>query len=325
MQPGQDLPELASRAMHALGHYLGNSKSDLVLVQGDTTTAFCGALAAVYRHIPVGHVEAGLRTYNLNSPWPEEANRRLISSVSSLHFAPTTWSEGNLLREGVTPESIYVTGNTVIDALLSVRDRIRATPPRIQSLPEWMNLGRSDDKRRRVVLVTGHRRENFGIGFESICKAVASLAECYPEVDFVYPVHLNPSVREPVGRILGSSSGTITLRNIHLIEPLDYEAFVALMDYSDIVLSDSGGIQEEAPSLGKPVLVMRDTTERPEAVSAGTAKLVGTDCATIIAGVSELLDNPAAYRLMATATNPYGDGKASLRVLEAIDSYFSKP
>lgn len=316
MVPGQNLAGLTARAVTALDEYLAVSRPDFVLVQGDTTTAFCGALAALYNRIPVGHVEAGLRTNNLLSPWPEEANRRLISSVTSLHFPPTDWSRENLLKEGVPEERIMVTGNTVIDALLAVREKILEEPPKIKGLPNSLQPDSGLDG-GRMVLITGHRRENFGEGFDSICRAIRDLAARFPEVEFVYPVHLNPQVREPVFRILG---GENIAPNVHLIEPLDYQCFVALMDRAFLILTDSGGIQEEAPSFGKPVLVMRDTTERPEAIEAKTARLVGTDHDAIIAGVSRLLDDESEYTVMLEAHNPYGDGNAASQIVSRVFS-----
>lgn len=316
MQPGQTLAGLTSRAIEALDSYLASSKPDLVLVQGDTTTTFCAALTAFYRHLPVGHVEAGLRTGNMQSPWPEEANRVLTSRLVTLHFAPTETSRRNLLKEGVPEASIFVTGNTVIDALFLALERIRQRTPAIPGLRgnSMESLGDAP-----LVLITGHRRENFGPGFESICRAIAKLARRFARVRFVYPVHLNPNVREPVGRILGTSS----LNNIHLIKPLPYLPFVAMMERATIVLTDSGGIQEEAPSLGKPVLVMRDTTERSEAVEAGIAKLVGTDSDAIVGEASRLLRDEAAHAAMAQAHNPYGDGQAAGKIVAACVGRFA--
>lgn len=283
---------------------LDATRPDRVLVHGDTTTTFAAALAAFYARVPVGHVEAGLRTGNLQAPWPEEANRSLSARLVDMHFAPTGGARDNLLREGIPADSIHVTGNTVIDALLWVRDRIRATP---SSAGEFGFL----DPTRRTVLVTGHRRESFGDGFEQICNAIAAIA-ARDDVQFVYPVHLNPNVREPVNRILAG------LSNVHLVEPLDYLPFVSLMDRSDIILTDSGGIQEEAPSLGKPVLVMRDTTERPEAVNAGTVRLVGASQTRIAEALQMLLDDRAAFDAMCAAHNPYGDGHAVSRIVATL-------
>lgn len=309
MQPGQTLGGLTSRAMAALDAYLASERPDMVMVQGDTTTVFCATLAAFYHHIPVAHVEAGLRTGNLQAPWPEEANRVLTSRLASLHFAPTRTAKENLLREGVADESIRVTGNTVIDALLLAVRQVRKNPPEI---PGWPQADVALDG-RQMVLITGHRRENFGDGLDSICRAIAELARRFPEARFVYPVHLNPNVRQPVGQILAGAGRD----NIHLIEPLPYLPFVHLMDRSTLILTDSGGVQEEAPSLGKPVLVMREETERAEAIEAGAARLVGTDSGRIVAEVSRLLSDANARSQMARSVNPYGDGKASERIIEA--------
>lgn len=317
MKPDQTLAGLTARAVEGLDQYLAGEKPDAVLVQGDTTTVFCGALAAFYQRIPVGHVEAGLRTGNLYSPWPEEANRVLTSRLARWHFAPTAVSRQNLLAENVPHESIYVTGNTVIDALFQAQQRLRDADLYIEGLPEFLQP-RTPPGQPRMVLITGHRRENFGAGFESICQAIAELARCYPQVHFVYPVHLNPRVREPVERLLGRLESA----NVHLVEPLDYLPFIGLMNRADIVLTDSGGVQEEAPSLGKPVLVMRDTTERPEAVEAGTVRLVGTAFEKIVQGVSELLDSEDCYKAMARAINPYGDGKSAQRIVDIFKASF---
>ena len=297
MRPNQTLPELTARAITGIDSYLIREKPDAVMVQGDTTTVLCGALAAFYNKIPVAHVEAGLRTGNLYSPWPEEANRLMTTRLAHWHFAPTPLNRANLLREGVPSDRIFVTGNTVIDALMIAQRKV----------PEHIS-------NRRMVLITGHRRENFGTGFENICYAIKDLAERFPEVDFVYPVHLNPHVREPVGRILGDH----VEKNVKLIEPQSYLPFVGLMKQSYLVLTDSGGVQEEAPSLGKPVLVMRDTTERPEAVTAGTVRLVGTDQNEIVTWVSKLLSDQSVYDSMAGVQNPYGDGQATTRILDAL-------
>lgn len=286
---------------------------DVVLVHGDTTTTFAATLAAYYHKIPVAHVEAGLRTGNIYSPWPEEANRRLTGALASLHFAPTTTAQENLLREGVKKESIIVTGNTVIDALLGVVNRLNTDSCLSMKAAEPTAFL---DASRKIVLVTGHRRENFGEGFERICQALITIAKHHPDVDIVYPVHLNPNVRKPVNRLLSDIS------NIHLIEPLDYLPFVSLMSRSYVVLTDSGGIQEEAPSLGKPVLVMRDTTERPEAVEAGTVKLVGTDTQNIVHELNQLLLDQNVYRAMSHAHNPYGDGLACKRIIEGLSQLF---
>lgn len=307
MKPGQDLTDITSNVLLGMRTVLRSFRPDMVLVHGDTTTTFAAALAAYYERIAVAHVEAGLRTGNPYSPWPEEMNRCLTGSIAKLHFAPTETARDNLLKEGVPKGDIYVTGNTVIDALLEVVDRVRSSD----------NLRAELDRRfdylnpaKRLVLVTGHRRENFGAGFENICHALKNVAE-RDDVEILYPVHLNPNVQEPVRRILGDSA-------IHLVEPLDYLPFVYLMDRAALILTDSGGIQEEAPSLGKPVLVMRDTTERPEAVLAGTVRLVGTDAFAIGACANELLDNEVAYQKMSRAHNPYGDGQASRRIAEIL-------
>ena len=309
MRPNQTLGGLTSRAIAAIDDYLSEKKPDVVMVQGDTTTVFAGALTAFYHHIPVAHVEAGLRTWNMESPWPEEANRVLTTRLAKWHFCPTENNKANLLKEGVPEKDIYVTGNTVIDALMLARVKVRKSVPVVEGLPS--ELMSSD---ARMVLITGHRRENFGEGFEHICTAIANLAERFPDVHFIYPVHLNPNVREPVGRILGAYSG----RNVHLIEPQSYLPFVALMDRSYLILTDSGGVQEEAPSLGKPVLVMRDTTERPEAVAAGTVKIVGTGREAIEQEATLLLTDVSEYRKMSMSVNPYGDGKAVGRILDVL-------
>ncbi len=311
MQPNQTLASLTARAIAALDGYFAEHTPDLVLVQGDTTTVLAASLAAFYRRIPVGHVEAGLRTGNKFSPFPEEINRVLTSHVADYHYAPTPMARQNLLREGVEAGRILVTGNTVIDALHYAVGRIKASRPDVPGVPRELLAG---GDQRPMVLITGHRRENFGQGFESICQAIAELARRFPQAVFVYPVHLNPNVREPVFRLLAG------LDNVLLIEPLNYLPFVAMMERATVVLTDSGGVQEEAPSLGKPVLVMRDTTERPEAVEAGTVKLCGTDPKAIVEGVTTLLSDPAAYAAMAAAVNPYGDGKATGRILDHIAS-----
>ncbi|MBN1912282.1 MAG: UDP-N-acetylglucosamine 2-epimerase (non-hydrolyzing) [Pirellulales bacterium] len=325
MRPDQTLAGFTSRAIATIDEYYEASRPDLVLVQGDTTTVFCAALCAFYRDIPVGHVEAGLRTFNKRSPFPEEINRVLASRVTDLHFAPTETARQNLLREAVPDERIFVTGNTVIDALLFAVDRVRANPPSIDGLPDPLQPGQAAGGHDSppVVLITGHRRENFGAGFENICQAIVTLAKRFPDTHFVYPVHLNPHVREPVKRILGTnSSAKGHHRNIHLIEPLSYLPFVAMMDRAMLLLTDSGGVQEEAPSLGKPVLVMRDTTERPEAVEMGTVKLVGTNTDAIVDNTATLLTNPDAYTTMANAVNPYGDGHACERIVKACRRFF---
>ena len=311
MRPNQTLGGLTSRAIAAIDEYLAKENPDIVMVQGDTTTVMAGALAAFYHHIPVAHVEAGLRTGNMLSPWPEEANRVLTTRLAKWHFCPTENNKANLLKEGVNSDSVYVTGNTVIDALQMARDMVVRDPPQIDGIPnEWFKSNDSP----RMVLITGHRRENFGDGFEHICTAIKRLAEDFPETHFVYPVHLNPNVREPVNRILGQCCGL----NVHLIEPQSYLPFVALMNRAYLILTDSGGVQEEAPSLGKPVLVMRDTTERPEAVTAGTVKLVGTDAEAIYREAKLLLIDFKAYANMAMAVNPYGDGNAVRRICDIL-------
>lgn len=309
MRPNQTLGGLTSRAIAAIDNYLTREKPDIVMVQGDTTTVLAGALAAFYHHIPIAHVEAGLRTGNLESPWPEEANRVLTTRLAKWHFCPTENNKNNLLREGVPNADIYVTGNTVIDALLLAKEKVASCELRVEGMPDGI-MGSGE----RMVLITGHRRENFGDGFEHICSAIKELADEFPETHFVYPVHLNPNVREPVNRILGQQCG----RNVHLIEPQSYLPFVALMNRAHLILTDSGGVQEEAPSFGKPVLVMRDTTERPEAVTAGTVKLVGTHAEDIYREVKILLTDMSAYGRMAMAANPYGDGRAVERIVKIL-------
>lgn len=319
MRPNQTLGALTSRAIASTDTYLAQHKPDLVLVQGDTTTVFCAALAAFYHHIPVGHVEAGLRTGNLRSPWPEEANRVLTTRLARLHFAPTETSRQNLLREAIPDAHIFVTGNPVIDALFLAIERVKRDPPAIDGLPE--DLQPRNATPPPIVLITGHRRENFGSGFEEICRGIATLAARFPNIHFIYPVHFNPNVREPVRRILDPDRN----RNLHLIEPLSYLPFVAMMNASTILLTDSGGVQEEAPSLGKPVLVMRDTTERPEAVDAGTVRLVGASADRIVAEATRLLTNESARAEMARAHNPYGDGLASGRIADACVAFLANP
>lgn len=309
MKPGQDLTDITTGVLQGLKTVFAEWMPDVVLVHGDTSTTFGASLAAFYQRIPVGHVEAGLRTGNLYSPWPEEANRKLTGVLAHWHFAPTATSQDNLLREGVNPATVHVTGNTVIDALLQVREKINSNASLQQQFAEQFAFL---DASKRLILVTGHRRENFGGGFERICEALARIATENPGVQVLYPVHLNPNVQEPVNRLLGG------IGNIHLIPPQDYLPFVYLMDKSSLILTDSGGIQEEAPSLGKPVLVMRDTTERPEAVAAGTVKLVGTDADTICRDTATLLGNAQAYQAMAVAHNPYGDGQACQRIVNAL-------
>ena len=320
MKAGQDLYDITSRVLLGMRDILAQVKPDIVLVHGDTTTSTASALAAFYQQIPVGHVEAGLRTHNIYSPWPEEMNRQITGRISTLDFAPTPLSRQNLLDEGVTNEHIYVTGNTVIDALHMVVNKIKGDDQLAGMLTQSLCRQGYDVYRlkqgRRLVLITGHRRENFGDGFLNICNAIKHLSEKYPEVDFVYPMHLNPNVRKPIHKIFGDNLNN--LGNLFFIEPLEYLDFVFLMEKSYIVLTDSGGIQEEAPGLGKPVLVMRDTTERPEALDAGTVKLVGTDYNKIVDNVSLLLDDEKEYDIMSRANNPYGDGKASPRIAEAL-------
>jgi UDP-N-acetylglucosamine 2-epimerase (non-hydrolysing) len=308
MQPGQTLASITSKILLGMPAVFAEAKPDLVLVHGDTSTTLATALAAFYARIPVGHVEAGLRTGNMQAPWPEEANRRLTAPLTQHHFAPTQRSRDNLLAENISANTIVVTGNTVIDALLKVDQRIRTDDDLRQELAARFPFL---DPSRRLLLVTGHRRENFGDGFERICRALAELAK-RDDIQIVYPVHLNPNVQEPVRRHLSG------LPNVHLIEPQEYLPFVYLMQQSFVILTDSGGVQEEAPSLGKPVLVMRDTTERPEAVDAGTVRLVGTDDRRIVAEITRLFDDAAFYASMAEAHNPYGDGQASGRIVARI-------
>ncbi|MGS2722100.1 non-hydrolyzing UDP-N-acetylglucosamine 2-epimerase [Paraglaciecola aestuariivivens] len=310
MQPGQDLFDITTKALLGLRDVYQQAQPDLVLVHGDTTTTFSASLAAFYQKIPVGHVEAGLRTGDIYSPWPEEVNRKLSGCITELHFAPTEKSQSNLLKENVAAEQIFVTGNTVIDALIQVAEKIDTNASLNQSLAEQFTF---IDRSKKLILITGHRRESFGEGFERICYALKALA-ARDDVQVVYPVHLNPNVKEPVERILGSVS------NVHLISPLDYLPFVYLMSQSYLILTDSGGVQEEAPSLGKPVLVMRDTTERPEAIEAGTVKLVGTDLDYIVEQANKLLDDQNAYKIMSVAHNPYGDGQACKRIADIIFS-----
>ena len=310
MRPGQTLNGITASVIQGLQPILADCRPDLVLVHGDTTTTLAASLAAYYERVPVGHVEAGLRTGNILSPWPEEINRKVAGAVAHLHFAPTARARANLLAENVCPSSVHVTGNTVIDALHQVVARIEDDP----GFQAECAIGLGLDPARRLILVTGHRRENFGPGFNRICSALARLA-ARPDVQIVYPVHLNPKVRGPVERRLGS------LPNVRLLPPQDYLPFVYLMRRADLILTDSGGVQEEAPSFGKPVLVMRDTTERPEAVEAGTVRMVGTDEDCIVAGVHKLLDDRAAYQAMSFAHNPYGDGQAAGRIVAAIQEW----
>jgi UDP-N-acetylglucosamine 2-epimerase (non-hydrolysing) len=344
MRPGQSLGRLTACALKALDLYLETKQPDLVLVQGDTTTVLCAALSAFYRRVPLGHVEAGLRTGNLQAPWPEEMNRVVASRLATLHFAPTKSARQNLLNESIPSDQVFVTGNTVIDALSMALQRIREEAPVIPGLPPLLQPKAHQFTRdnphhseiSRLVLITGHRRESFGSGFEAICRGIAQLALDFPDVHFVYPVHLNPSVREAVFQILrppksaGSPLLSTTLANVHLIEPLPYLEFVALMELAAVILTDSGGIQEEAPSLGKPVLVMRDTTERTEALASGLVKLVGTNSQRIVSETAALLkaDCQTGGKEFATTgpfPNPYGDGKAAGRIVAACASYFEAP
>lgn len=319
MKQGQDLYDVTARVLTGMRDILKQSKPDIVLVHGDTTTSTAAAIAAFYQQIPVGHIEAGLRTHNIYSPWPEEMNRQITGRIAEYNFAPTQLSRNNLLNEGVDNNKIVVTGNTVIDALYWVVNKTKTHPELNEELSGIISANGFDVNRtatRRLVLITGHRRENFGEGFISICKAIKTLANKYPEVDFVYPMHLNPNVRKPIYDVFGANKDTF--ENLFFIEPLEYLSFVFLMEKSSIVLTDSGGIQEEAPGLGKPVVVMRDTTERPEALNAGTVKLVGTDYNKIIHEVSMLLDNHMYYETMSNAVNPYGDGKACERIVSHL-------
>lgn len=318
MKQGQDLYDVTARVLTGMRDVLKETRPDIVLVHGDTTTSTAAALAAFYQQIPVGHIEAGLRTHNIYSPWPEEVNRQITGRIATYHFAPISLSKDNLLQEGISGEQIIVTGNTVIDALYMVVEKIKNDGILSCELEKVLKASGYDISRlsdgRKLVLITGHRRENFGDGFISMCKAIKSLSEKYPEVDFVYPMHLNPNVRKPIHEVFGESQRA----NLFFIEPLEYLSFVYLMEKSAIVLTDSGGIQEEAPGLGKPVLVMRDTTERPEALEAGTVKLVGTDYDKIVNEVSGLLDSQEYYEKMSKAINPYGDGKACSRIVKAL-------
>lgn len=320
MKQGQDLYDVTARVLTGMRDVLKEVQPDIVLVHGDTTTSTAAALAAFYQQIPVGHVEAGLRTHNIYSPWPEEMNRQITGRIATYHLSPTPLSKQNLLAEGVKEEQITVTGNTVIDALYMVVEKIKQDKALDAELEEQLKLAGYDVNRlsegRRLVLITGHRRENFGDGFINMCTAIKDLTKKYPEVDFVYPMHLNPNVRKPIHEVFGADLSN--LGNMFFIEPLEYLSFVYLMEKSSVVLTDSGGIQEEAPGLGKPVLVMRDTTERPEALEAGTVKLVGTDYNMIVNEVSLLLDDKEAYEKMSKAVNPYGDGKACGRVLKFL-------
>ena len=321
MRAGQDLFDVTSAVLLGMREVFKEQKPDAVLVHGDTTTAYATATAAFYAGIPVGHVEAGLRTHDIHSPFPEEFNRQVVTKIAKWHFAPTESSKQNLLDENIQLTDITVTGNTVIDALFWVLDRIESQPERLKNIELFLNSKlpfvwqtKHSATSEKFVLITGHRRENFGAGFLSICEAIKQLATAYPAVHFIYPVHLNPNVQKPVFELIAG------YQNIHLIDPLEYEPFVYLLKYAYLVLTDSGGIQEEAPSLGKPVLVMRDVTERPEAVEAGTVRLVGADTAKIVSHVSELLSNKQSYEQMAKSHNPYGDGKASARIVQAFQT-----
>ena len=331
MKSGQDLYDVTSRVLLGLRDVYKEAKPDLVFVHGDTSTSMTAALAAFYQQIPVAHIEAGLRTHNIYSPWPEEMNRLIISRIAKYNLAPTPLSKENLLKENVDADTITVTGNTVIDALHWVISKIESDSSLQDKLAEDLCKFGYDTTRlnngKKLVLITGHRRENFGEGFRNMCNAIKTLTEKYPDVDFVYPMHMNPNVRKPIREIFGDEvvdGATTRDRNIFFIEPLDYLPFVFLMEKSTLVLTDSGGIQEEAPGLGKPVLVMRDTTERPEAVEAGTVKLVGTNYDLIVSETSLLLDDPTHYNKMAQANNPYGDGKACGRIIDFV-SLISKP
>lgn len=318
MKQGQDLYDVTARVLTGLRDVLKEARPDIVLVHGDTTTSTAAALAAFYQQIPVGHVEAGLRTHDIYSPWPEEMNRQITGRIASYHFAPTPLSRENLLKENISPEKITVTGNTVIDALYMVVEKIKKDKDLSGQLGQNLRKAGYDTGRlsdgKKLVLITGHRRENFGDGFIHMCQAIKTLTEKYPDTDFVYPMHLNPNVRKPIAEVFGDKTGD----NMFFIEPLEYLDFVFLMEKSALVLTDSGGIQEEAPGLGKPVLVMRDTTERPEALSAGTVKLVGTDYGKIVGEVSRLLDDTAYYDSMSRAVNPYGDGVACERIIKTL-------
>jgi UDP-N-acetylglucosamine 2-epimerase (non-hydrolysing) len=317
MQPGQDLYDITSKVLLGIRNVLKEFRPELVLVHGDTTTSFAATLASFYQKIPVAHVEAGLRTGDIYSPWPEEANRKLTSQLAKFHFAPTIESKDNLVRENISEKNILITGNTVIDSLFLILNKISNSPEIQEKLISKINLKCIKQQNKEVnsnaiILVTGHRRENFGNGFLQICEALKTLAIANPSCDIIYPVHLNPNARKPVYEILDS------LPNVHLIEPLDYEPFVFLMSKVDIIITDSGGIQEEAPSLGKPVLVMRDTTERPEAVASGIVKLVGANKENIVREVQFLIDDKLAYQKMVNANNPYGDGKACERIVQFL-------
>ena len=323
MKSGQDLYDITSRVLLGLRDVYAKEKPDLVLVHGDTSTSTTAALAAFYQQIPVGHIEAGLRTFNMNSPWPEEMNRQITGRIASFHFAPTELSKDNLVKENISPESIIITGNTVIDALYEVKNKIKTTPTILDNIKSILvstgidlsKLNSWENKKRKLILITGHRRENFGQGFINICKSIKELSEKYSDVDFVYPMHLNPKVRQAIKTVFGSTDGS---SNLFFIEPLDYLPFVYMMSNTYIMVTDSGGIQEEAPGLGIPVLVTRDNTERPEALDAGTVMLVGTDKKKIITSFSRLIDDDNEYFKMAKAVNPYGDGTACLKIINAL-------
>ncbi len=312
MRPGQDLTSITAGVITGLKPLFERQRPDLVMVHGDTTTTLASTLAAYYAQIPVAHVEAGLRTHDIYAPWPEEVNRKIAGSIAELHFAPTLQAQRNLLSEAIAPERIHITGNTVVDSLYDAVDLLESDPSRVAEFAKRLNL----DVNKRMILVTGHRRESFGSGFQRICEALRKIAE-RQDVEIVYPVHVNPNVKGPVEAQLSFFS------NVHLIPPQDYLPFVHLMKKSHIILTDSGGIQEEAPALGKPVLVMRETTERPEAVDAGTVRLVGTDVDKIVGETNQLLDNATAYRQMSIAHNPYGDGKATDRILKVLIDWFA--
>lgn len=320
MKQGQDLYDVTSMVLQGMKNVLRDCSPDIVLVHGDTTTSTAAALAAFYKQIPVGHIEAGLRTHNIYSPWPEEMNRQITGRIATYHFAPTMLSRENLIKENVNPNNITVTGNTVIDALHSVVRKFKTDKNLSDTLKkELLTAGYNIDRlsgEKRMVLITGHRRENFGDGFLNICNAIKDLGERYSNVDFIYPMHLNPNVRDAISQVFGDNLNKYD--NMFFIEPLEYLSFIFLMEKSTLILTDSGGIQEEAPSLGKPVLVMRDTTERPEAIAAGTVKLIGTNYEKIMSSVSELLDNPAEYLKMSKAVNPYGDGMACKRIINYL-------
>lgn len=320
MKQGQDLYDVTVRVLIGMRDVLKDCCPDIVLIHGDTTTSVTAALAAYYQQIQVGHIEAGLRTHNIYSPWPEEMNRQLTGRITTFHFAPTSLSKQNLLDEGIKEEFITITGNTVIDALYMIVDKIKNNKELDAELKKKLTQSGYDvnrlDNGRKLVLITGHRRENFGDGFISMCKAIKALTEKYPDIDYVYPMHLNPNVRRPIHEVFGKDLSD--LGNMFFIEPLEYLSFVYLMEKSTIILTDSGGVQEEAPGLGKPVLVMRDTTERPEALEAGTVKLVGTNYDKIVRELSDLIENRSSYEKMSRAINPYGDGKACERIISFL-------